>query len=730
MKYLAHIRENGTEQSVLEHLKGTAVLAEKFGEKFGDGELCGYMGLLHDIGKYSEEFQNRIQNHGPKVDHATAGMKAVIELGQTKRLDQTAALIMAYGIGGHHSGLMDAGSCVDPANGSSFWSRTKKMVPDYSAYRDDLTAMDFDKVHARSELTENGTDTERTERYMLDMAMEIKMAYSCLVDADFLDTERFMNPGIKRPHADSIELLRERFQEYIRNNGWLNNTDLSTVAGHRTQILKNCIETGKKSEKGFFTMTVPTGGGKTASSMAFALEHAIRNHHDRIIYVIPYTSIIEQNAAVFKEMLGKMNVLEHHSNFDFSANVELEQLQLATENWDMPIVLTTNVQFFESLYSCRSSGCRKLHNIADSVIVFDEAQKLPAKFLKPCLEVMAQLVRNYGSSVVLCTATQPALEDLMPEAESAVELCPDVNEQFKFFDRVDYEISGDYWSLEELAERMSSENQALCIVNTRNQVRQLYDMIKREDVYHLSTTMVPADRLKTIEKVKARLKAGKKCLLIATSIVEAGVDLDFEKVYRQFAPVDSIIQAAGRSNREGKRSEKGRIIIFHLEDERDQSEIATNLGVTRSLLERDGYDSNIFKENETIRRYFFDLYKMTGEFLDQKKILEKTQKMYFREASKDMRLIDDWQLSMIIPNEEIKAALDRINSHQASQSDFRIVQKNVVKLPERVVMDYENAGLAMRMEALEDTWLLLDKGKYSEQAGLQMEINGNADLIF
>lgn len=306
-----------------------------------------------------------------------------------------------------------------------------------------------------------------------------------------MNTETFMNKGMtERDCGDSISVLYEKCMSGI--SGWLKNEDRNTINGRRTEILKHCLEMASK-ERGMFRLTVPTGGGKTMASLAFALKHAAEHGMNRVIYVIPYTSIIEQTAGIFAEKLGQKNVLEHHSNVDYTVSDELKSMQLAAENWDKPVVVTTNVQFFESMFSNRSSKCRKLHNVADSVIVFDEAQMLPTDYLKPCIAVMEQLIRHYRSSVVLCTATQPALQNLFSEDIGFRELCPGVDDQFAFFKRSKIRdlgrISGD-----SLVERLKNEYSALCIFNTKKTAQNMYQELRGEGVYHLSTAMYPVHR--------------------------------------------------------------------------------------------------------------------------------------------------------------------------------------------------------------------------------------------
>lgn len=538
MEYCAH-KDGDREQLVREHLQGTAELAAEFAEKFGKADWGYCCGLLHDIGKYSGEFQTKIrENPDLRVDHSTAGAKVCNELGGYYQC-------MTYCIAGHHAGLPDLGRRGLP---SSLCDRLDKKICDYSAYKSEikipeLKTMPFDPAQV--------TDPN------FSLAAFIRMLYSCLVDADFLDTERFMKDGVvERDSGESMEMLFHKLQDHVAD--WLKNNDNMTINGRRSEILRNCLEQGK-SPKGLFQLTVPTGGGKTVASLAFALRHAVEHHLDRVIYVIPYTSIIEQNAQVFREILGSENVLENHSNVDYEDSEEFKPLQLAAENWDKPVVVTTNVQFFESLYANKSSKCRKLHNIVNSVIIFDEAQMLPANYLKPCMVMIEELLQQYGISIVLCTATQPALQQFLPEKYVARELCPRRDEQFRFFERVTYQ-NIDTVTEEEMVEKLQQEQQALCIVNTRKRAQKLYERLKGKGVYHLSTSMYPAHRRRVLTAIRKRLKDKKRCIVISTSLVEAGVDLDFASVYRELAGVDSIIQAAGRCNRNGERVKEESVV--------------------------------------------------------------------------------------------------------------------------------------------------------------------------
>lgn len=394
MGKIAH-KDGDREQSVVEHLTGTAKLAEKFAEKFGNGDWGYCCGMLHDVGKYSEEFQRKIINNtDEKVDHSTAGAQLCHELGGIYGF-------LSYCIAGHHGGLPDYDRTK---NSSGLKNRFKKKICSYKEYEKEVV---IPEIHTMP------FDLKNTKNVDYSLSVFVRMLYSCLVDADYLDTECFMKNGeIIRKSGESMDVLYDKMEKYVSKRGWLEVDDIDSVNGRRSEILKQCIIHGKEA-KGIFRLTVPTGGGKTIASLAFALKHAVEHQMDRIIYVIPYTSIIEQNAQVFRKILGSENVLENHCNVEYRELEELLPMQLASENWDKPVVVTTNVQFFESLYANRSSKCRKLHNIVNSVVIFDEAQMIPLDYLEPCLSMIKELVNNYEVSAVLCTATQPALDSLL-----------------------------------------------------------------------------------------------------------------------------------------------------------------------------------------------------------------------------------------------------------------------------------------------------------------------------
>ena len=713
-KYLAHI-DGEREQTLKEHLEGTAKLAGKFAKAFGNEDWGYTCGMLHDIGKYSNEFQKKIiENGNQRVDHSTAGAQLCREKGGLYGS-------LSWCIAGHHAGLTNFGNEKDPGSESTLCGRFNKKICDYHAYEKEikipeLKTMPFDPRKA-------------IDKQFFSLSVFIRMLYSCLVDADFLDTEYFMKNGkVDRVEGDNVEVLLERLEDHIKE--WLKNEQVDTLNGRRTEILKSCLDAGKK-EKGIFRLTVPTGGGKTIASLAFALRHAVKHHMNRVIYVIPYTSIIEQNAEIFRNILGEDNVLENHCNIDYESSEELKPMQLATENWDKPVVVTTNVQFFESLFANKSSKCRKLHNIANSVVIFDEVQMLPNDYLNPCVAMIEELVRNYGVSAVLCTATQPSLDPLFSDNVNIKELCPRVEEQFEFFKRVSFEKLGKIEE-DELIERLSKEKYALCIVNKRKKAQTLYEKLKGEGVYHLSTTMYPEHRKRMLKEIKEKLSKEKrcnpenKCILIATSLVEAGVDFDFDFVYRELAGIDSIVQAAGRCNRERrKEKEESQVYIFQF----DEKEGRLGLGQQQ---QKDATELVLGENDEpddlkVIKNYFSTLYQIKGNGLDKKKIMDKfkNQAYDFIEVAKEFKLIEEKTISIFInQNEESNEILEDIKIKGFTKSGMRKAGKYCINAYESDFDTMQGAGMLRPIsEDMEDFYELVKMDEYTENMGLNLNID-------
>lgn len=714
IKYIAH-KEKEREQSMADHLVGTAKLSEKFAGAFGKEDWGYCCGLLHDIGKYSEDFQKKIKEDSSKrVDHSTAGAQLCEKLGGLYPF-------MNYCIAGHHAGLPDRGNRTDDGSRPTLEGRLKKQVKDYQAYKEEVEI---------PKLNSFPFDPKRVESPDFSLSVFIRMLYSCLVDADFLDTESFMKDGnIERDGGEKLDVLLEKLKAHISD--WLQNQEQDTVNGRRTEILKHCLECGVR-ERGLFRLTVPTGGGKTMASLAFALRHAVEHHMDRVIYVIPYTSIIEQNAKVFSDVLGEQNVLENHCNVDYndgSNSDELNPMQLAAENWDKPVVVTTNVQFFESLYGNKSSRCRKLHNIANSVVIFDEAQMLPNDYLKPCVAMMEELLTNYRASIVLCTATQPALTSFFHTYTDVVELCPRMEEQFRFFERVTFENIGRVTE-ESLAERLNQERQVLCIVNTRKKAQAIYHLLEGEGVYHLSTTMYPIHRRRILECVRERLREKKRCVLISTSLVEAGVDLDFQTVYRQLAGVDSMIQAAGRCNREGKRNVKeSKVFIFQFDEDETISGQRQQMDVSKILIAEDRDLSSL----ETIQKYFEKLYHMKGETLDKKKIMEEFEdKNYnFAKVAREFKLIENNSKTVCVAKEEeAKKLLQEMGYKGYTKSGMRKITQYCIQVRDNEFENLNGAGMVhLVSEDMEDFYEFTDEKQYTEEMGLDLDVDAGMALF-
>lgn len=704
MNYIGHIAEE-REQSLRDHLQGTAELAGTFASAFGKYDWGYCCGMLHDIGKYSDAFQHKIKTNGTEmVDHATAGAQVC------KKLDGFYSF-MSYCIAGHHAGLPDYGNQADRASAPTLSGRMKKKVEDYGAYRAEI------KIPPISGLPFNVKACVDPD---FSLSVFIRMLYSCLVDADFLDTEQFMKNGnTGREQGEPMEVLLKKLEAYVAK--WKKETDLHTVNGRRTTILNTCLD-GGNLDKGLFRLTVPTGGGKTVASMAFALRHAVKHHMRRVIYVVPYTSIIEQNAQIFREILGAENVLENHCNVDYGDSEELKPMHLAAENWDKPVVVTTNVQFFESLFSNKSSKCRKLHNIANSVIVFDEAQMLPNNYLKPCVAMIEELVNMYEASVVLCTATQPALDSFFVKRKP-IELCPNPEELFNFFKRVTYKNLGTVGQ-EMFLEHLKEEYQVLCIVNTKKRAQKLYRELQGEGVYHLSTSMCPKHRKIVLEEIRRCLENKKKCVVIATSLVEAGVDLDFCTVYRQLAGVDSMIQAAGRCNREGKNPAAESYVYLFQFDEREWTPgQRQQMDVAKVLME----DYEQLDDLQCIERYFQMLYHLKGDSLDKKHILEefKRRNYHFAKVGKEFRLIEEDTVTIFINfDEEAEALLGELKNKGFTKARMRKAGQYCVNVYRCDFDKIYGAGMLRPIaEDIKDFYVLEDQDAYSMECGLDLRID-------
>jgi len=710
--YIAHRRESDSEiQSLKTHLENTANLARRFADSFNNGDYGYAVGMLHDIGKYSAEFQNKIINDSiAHVDHSTAG---AIEINKEFNLF---GKLLAYCIAGHHGGLPDGGSKSDTAFETTLRGRLKreKKLYDYSNYKHEI---DIKKC-----LPSGIPNIKPFNKGGFSLSFFIRMVYSCLVDADFLDTENFMSIGKVDRKADYDFFS---FNEKLKSHLAQFKDSKRKINKKRTEILNRCLSIGK-GQKGLYTLTVPTGGGKTLSSLAFAINHVIQNNMERIIYVIPYTSFIEQTGKIFKEILGKENVLEHHSNFDFNDEEEVigYKLKLSSENWDIPFIVTTNVQFFESLFGHTPSKCRKIHNIANSVIIFDEAQMLPTPFLKPCVMAVAELVRNYNSTCVLCSATQPSLKEQFPKEISLEEICENTDELYDFFRRTQVIYKGEMETAETVAE-LNRNHQVLCIVNNKKQARDIFSELKGEGKYHLSTRMCPKHRGDVLREIRQRLRDGRPCKVVSTQLIEAGVDVDFPIVYRAMAGIDSIVQAAGRCNRENKL-EKGIVYVFEPENKYFKhmpNSLKRPLEVAKGIMKR--YEDIL--SPEAIKAYFDDLYKFEGqEGLDVYNIYKAMEDgaekcsfdFNFKQVSHQFKLIDENTVPIIIGyDEKAEELIHKLRYVNEYKSILRAIQPYIVNVYENEFKEMNGAGL---IEIINDgIFVMRDKKRYNEQTGLE-----------
>ena len=520
------------------------------------------------------------------------------------------------------------------------------------------------------------------------------------------------------------------------------------VLERRAEVLRGCRE-GAVKTPGVFSLTVPTGGGKTFSSLAFALRHAERHGLRRVIYVIPYTSIIEQTADNFRTAFGDLAgaVIEHHSAATIAEEQDrdgIKQLAIAAaENWDAPVIVTTSVQFFESLYSNKPSRCRKLHNIAQSVVVLDEVQALPLSLLRPCVAALRELAEGYRTSVVLCSATLPDWRrgSVFGQGFSAItELAPDVAGLFTDLVRVRCERAG-LLDDEELARHLAAARQVLCIVDSRPQAAALHDLVKAEapeGTFHLSAAMCPLHRREVLEAVRRRLEAKAPCRLIATTVIEAGVDVDFPEVWRAAAGIDSLIQAAGRCNRNGRMAPAlGRFVIFDTPRESALHDVKQRRQYAAPLLEGNADPLDL----ETVRAWFDKLYGLKTEELDGKRILARIEETAarldwpFRSIAEDFRLIDQATETVIVPWGDGAADLIdevRVPERPVPLATRRALQQVSVSVYPNQFKALDEAGAISRVGAEGQFKVLVKEDYYDCNVGLIVRSGGwNAgDWVF
>jgi CRISPR-associated helicase Cas3/CRISPR-associated endonuclease Cas3-HD len=658
-------------EPLVEHLRMVAARAKEFADAFSASSEAYIAGLLHDLGKYGEAFQRRLMGELKGVDHWSAGAWHVL-----KRYEVNGVAI-ALAIQGHHIGLQEASQ-----------DSLRRLSPDelqtehplgltLSYAHPERLAIKGISVPPREEIGSIYRWGANNAGSMLD----VRMLFSALVDADFVETEAWFNrdgqgnrryrpPALALEPARALSALREYVQELARSR-----KASPAMQELRNSLFASCLEAGEYPQ-GIFTLTAPTGSGKTLATLAFALAHATRHSLRRIVIVLPYLTVIEQTAKVYREVFRRFvaqegidrYLLEDHSLSNARVNARQADddnlARLLSENWDAPIIVTTNVQFLESLFSNRPSACRKLHRLARSVILFDEVQTMPLNLVIPTLGTLCRLAERYRSSVVFATATQPAFSHLHNQVAKHCslgwqprEIVPDVARVFSMVRRNEVvlpkinEVTG--W--DKLAERVASEKQALCIVNIKRHARLLFEKVKakrQNNVFHLSTNMCAAHRKETLDRVRAVLQEGKPCCLISTQCVEAGVDIDFPVVFRSLGPLDAIAQAAGRCNRNALW-ETGKVYVFCPEDEsypdnayKQATHVAGNLFVRRGAQEFDPAELELFE------RYYRDLYAVRGiDSLDYRKnaLLNAIARQDFVEVSNLYRVIPQDTINVLVP---------------------------------------------------------------------------------
>lgn len=704
---ISHIKNNGTEwefQSNEAHQEGVAKLASDFASHFGMVEFGRVLGLLHDKGKEQNSFQQHIKREsGYQPDIRVEGDSSHAYVGAliAKQLFPNQYQLIDNIIMGHHRGLYD-----DDEKRSIH----EKPLPKDVSIKPMVANLKIPQLPYKDE----------------DIHHLIRMLFSCLVDADFLDTEHFMQSKQSklRENKSSIEELLQKLESFL--------SDLSRSAKQTdvNKIRKEVQEYCKNKSNGnvdFYSLTVPTGGGKTLSSILWALHHAKHNNLNRIIIAIPYTSIITQTASVLRRIFGDENVLEHHSNINIEDNDnELNsKLKLAIENWDCPIVVTTNVQLFESLFSNRPSKCRKLHNIAKSVLILDEAQTLPTNFLEPIVKTLSSLKRVFSTSILFTTASQPVLEGTIRGSIDSFEALPKIHEIIpskanlhKRLCRVSLSFDEKCSSYDEIANRLTQHDRVLCIVNTRRDALEIFKRIPKGGVtLHLSRMMCPKHIKNTIEAIHNALTTNVSIVrVISTQLIEAGVDIDFPVVYRQEAGLDSILQAAGRCNREGKL-DIATTHIFKLKGRTLPPGMISQANNARLNMRGDKDWFSV----EAMQEYFYQLYSRVENF-DIKNItnlLYNPRNLLFEEAAKQFKLIDDNTTPVIVNYEDSMRLIEILRNREYSYSVFKKLSQYSVNVRQH---DFNNLYKEGLITTIDDKFYVLESPlQYNKDIGVSTE---------
>lgn len=732
--FYAHTLGNRDEtdwEPLNEHLDAVGTMAESYTSAFTAVGWGTVLGKCHDLGKASAEFQAKLHAAVPRdaenagveeaagvqrVDHSTFGARYVKE-----HAGPVVGELLAYCIAGHHAGLPNGKATEDISSRSTLEVRLDSTRTALPHVTDPGLVLPTLAMHFRPS----------TADMPFSLAFFTRMLFSCLIDADRTCTELFCSPEqaaqrqVVRPSIVDMErALRTHLDSMMRA------ARATEVNRQRAFVLQQC-RLAATGTPGFFSLQVPTGGGKTLSSLAFALAHAQTNALRRVVVAIPFTSIIEQTAQVYRRALGPLaehGLVEHHTNL--KPQHATRDNQFATESWDAPLIITTNVQLFESLFAARTSPCRKLHRLAGSVLILDEAQTLPVELLAPTLRALRELVLHYGCTVVLCTATQPALErrDGFPEGiEDVHPIIADPAPLFAALRRVQVVRLPDRQTMAELASRIVQEDRTLAIVNTRAQAAELFtavrDLTDPAFCFHLSTLMCGAHRRAVLERIRKQVKNG-PCRVISTQLVEAGVDLDFPVVYRAEAGFDSIAQAAGRCNREGQLSGLGTTYVFEAEQPPPPGFLQDSAQTARELWPR--HPDPLAPA--AIDAYFRHHYWRSSDLLDKYGIMSCMRidtrrgetRFQFREIEEKYKIIRNSEVPILVPyNDEAEDYLARLQSPHVPFVSQRLLQPYLVSVPERTFNGLVRDHVLQLHES--GVGLLLRPDAYSQERGLRLE---------